>query len=130
MEVEFFDFSKHYAEVAGWWSRHKWPIIAPKMLPRTGIMVREEATNVCVGWIYCTDSTMCWLEFIVANPDAPGKLRFKALDLLIETLSGHAKDMGFEVVFSSLQHKGLMKKFVKAGYVKTDEGVTHFVRRF
>lgn len=130
MEVEFFNFSEHYAEVAGWWSKHKWPIIAPDTLSKLGIVVRDGEQNVCVGWLYRTDSTIAWLEFIVANPDASGKTRYKALDLLIETLTGHAKDLGFEAVFSSLQHHGLMKKFMKAGYVPTDTGITNMIRRF
>lgn len=130
MEISFFEYSKHYAEVAAWWSQHKWPIIPPGMLPKLGIVVAKEGQNICAGWIYRTDSTIAWLEFIVVNPKAPLKTKSKALDLLIDTLTIHAKNMGYEAVFSSLRHKGLMKKMTKFGYAKADEAMTNMVRRF
>jgi hypothetical protein len=130
MEVQFFDPSKHYVEVASWWSKRKWPIIPPDMLSKLGIVVQKDGENICAGWLYRTDSTVAWLEFIVANPGASGKMRYKALDLLIETLLGHAKNMGFEAVFSSLKHRGLMKKFEKAGFLPSDSGMTNMIRRF
>ena len=95
------------------------------MLPRVGAVV----DGVCAGFLYATDSKICWLEWIVGNPDSPHEIRAEGLNLLINELCAYAKKVGFEVVFTSSNHTRLMDRLDAAGFIKTDTNVTQLIRR-
>jgi len=112
--------------IAEWWKGHGWPVIPPPMLPRTGIIV----DGYCAGFLYRTDSAVAIFEWIVANPASDKIERAKALDTLIEAALAEAKSMGAVAVFTMAKHPKLLSRYEQHGFQRTDEGMTHMVRRF
>ena len=118
-------------DVHGWWEAHGWPALPLKLLPKLGVITEDDGHKYCAGWLYQTDSKVAILEWIVANPNAPRKPRSKAVDLVIETLCKHAKDLGFETIFSSLvpKQERLIKRYETQGFIVSDRDMTNVVKR-
>lgn len=114
----------NYPEVKQWWEGHKWPVIPFQMLPKTGYIIE----NVCAGWLYRSDSPICWVEWIISNPASEKIIRNESLNLLIDTLINKAKSEGFSHVFTSVKHPGLIKRYESHGFTIQDSNVTHMIR--
>lgn len=113
-----------YKTICSWWKEHEWPLIPLSFLPKTGIIVDDCAA----GFLYSTDSGLCWLEFVVVDKNSDKEKRRKALDVLILEASALAKTMGFSAMFSSLSHDGLINRYKKHGFQVTDKNMTNLIR--
>lgn len=123
MSIRLFN-SSDYEMLSSWWKQHEWPSIPLSFLPKIGIIVDD-----CVaGFIYSTDSKICWLEFIISDPKCEQKKRQDALNLLIQEASNTAKDLGYEVIFTLASHKGLIEKYKNNGFKVTDNNMTNLMR--
>lgn len=130
MRVLKFDHETHYPLAAEWWTRHKFGVLPVEFLPKNGLVIEaDDGTPVCLGFLYLTDSAMAWIEYIVANPDAPITVRSDAVDLLIESLVNLSKTLGVGCLFTSTTLRGLTKRYEKQGFVIGDRGTTQLVRR-
>lgn len=123
MNIRLFQPSD-YSLISSWWKDHEWPSIPLTFLPKTGIIVDDCA----VGFLYCTDSKICLLEFVLVDPNADKVRRRTALDVLINEASELAKELGFEAIFASLSHKGLIARYEKHGFKVTDQSTTNLIR--
>ena len=121
MEVRVVKYSD-YKELKEWWDFWKFPAPAIAALPKydeeltTGLMVSKDGVNICAGFLYETNSAICWVEFIVANPSVNKADRGIALDKLIQEFTIEAQTLGFGVIFASIKHPSLLDRYVKAGY--------------
>lgn len=115
-----------YETVSGWWRAHKWPQVPSNTLPPNGLIVDE----VCAGFLYCTDSPISWLEWVVADPTAPREKRDAALDTLIDSLIKVAKAAGRPIIFSSTKHPALAERYKRHGLEQTDVEMTNFIGSF
>lgn len=110
-----------YEKFCGWWKWHKFPAPPKDCLPNNALgglkVTGEDGIDVCVGFLFETNSKIAWLEFIVSNPDIKDKkTRKKALTDLIRYLTVHAQQKGFKAVFASLTSKSLIEKHLEIGY--------------
>lgn len=124
MNVRLFT-EKDYPIVCSWWKDHQWPSIPLSFLPKTGIIVDDCAA----GFLYCTDSKLCWLEFVVVDKSADKQRRRDALDLLISESIEIAKESGYMVMFSSVSHAGLIQRYKNHGFDVTDQNMTNLIKR-
>lgn len=121
MEVRVVKYSD-YEQLKGWWDSWKFPAPPITALPKyddentTGLMVVNEGVNICAGFLYETNSALCWVEFIVANPKSNKEERGVALKLLLKELSNEAKELGFGAIFASIKHPSLLNKYIEEGY--------------
>ena len=124
-----FSAHTHYEMIASWWRAHEWPVIPREALPGFGLVMFDENNNgICAGFLYKTDSTFAILEWVVGNPVYLKKPeRSEALDELIKGLIAHAKDYGYKLIFGYTKKDRLIKRYVDAGFTKTDEGMTHVI---
>lgn len=121
-----------YPVLCRWWSWFRFPPPPQDCLPgngTSGIMVMKDGVNICAGFIYFTNSKLCWLEFIVSNPDYREKDRVEAIQFLINELAGIAQRKGFKGVFSSIKNKNLIKHYEACNFQK-NENTTEFVKVF
>lgn len=112
-----------FAVINQWWIAHGWTMV-PSMLPRIGFVV----DGICAGFLYQTDSTFALLEWVISNPASEKESRRQGLDLLVEAAIREAKDLGFKVLYSTLKHPALIKRYENHGFVPTDTGMTALVR--
>jgi hypothetical protein len=128
MTPEVFEIAKHYPIVSDWWARRKWPVIPTESLTPNGIIVQNGDNYICAAWLYKTDSNLCWMEFFIGSPDASKRNLSNGLDMLIESLTALAKNMGFKFIFTSMSHKGLLGRMKKHGFNAMDSGMTNLIR--
>lgn len=122
--MRFIDLNNDYDTLSSWWKEYNWPVIPKDSLPKNGFII----DNTCAGFVYCTDSNIAWLEFIVANPRISRDERKAGLQNLLSGLTGLAKELGYAYVFTSTNHANLEERLVEMGYKVQDRNVTHLIR--
>lgn len=122
--MRFIDLETDYNTLSSWWKHYNFPVIPKDSLSKNGFII----DNTCAGFIYCTDSNIAWLEFIVANPSISRDQRQNGLIDLISGLTGLAKELGYSHVFTSTNHPNLEKLLVETGYTLQDRNVSHLMR--
>lgn len=126
--------TEDYPMLCRWWSWFRFPAPPIECLPSNGenslggAIVMNGKTEICAGFLYFTNSKMCWLEFIVSNPDYREKDRKEAIQYLIYELSEIAKRKGFKVVFTSVKHPSLIKHYSDCGYSNSGSNTTEMVK--
>ncbi len=120
-----FNPSTDYHTVCEWWRQHNWDCVPKDCLPVTGYIIDD----VCVGFLYKTDSKIAWLEYIVSNKNSDKEVRNKGLDKVIDTLINDAYESGFKALFTSVEHPALIERYAKHHFVSTDKNVTNMIRR-
>lgn len=106
-----FVLEQHFTEVLRWYQMFGETMI-PEALPKTGYIV----PGVAAGFLYRTDSSLCWLECLVANKDVPKEERNLALDAVVVALSQDAKKLGFKTLLGSTQLAAVVKRAQRLGW--------------
>ncbi len=130
MEISFikFDQAKHYETICSWWKAHKWDAIPLDALSDDGIVITSDGQPVCACWLYRTNSSICWVEWYVANPTAPRKIRNICIDKMIEISTSLAQMLGFKSVFSSVKVGRFIKRLEENDFIKSDQEMTNLIR--
>lgn len=115
-----------YDTVYTWWIKRGWKAPPLNMLPKTGFIVDK----VAACFLYSTDSDICVFELTISNPESKQKERDEALDGLIDMTSKYAQALGYKAMLTYTSHPKFMDRLEKHMFHKTDENMTHFVRRF
>lgn len=120
-----FKTDEHYDEVCRWWREHSnWDEPIPKeVLAPDGLVI----PGVCAGWIYHSEVAFSYMEWLVANPDQPGKVVYKGLRLLVDALKEKAYDKGKSMIYTSVKHEGLIRLYKKCGFIEGDTGMTNMI---
>ena len=110
---------KDYEQLLVWWKWFRFPAPPKEMLPENalgGVMVYENDINICAGFIYFTNSKMCWIEFIISNPEYKHKDRKLAVKLVIDSLCHLAKENSCKVAFTSVKNQSLLNIYLENGF--------------
>jgi hypothetical protein len=130
MEVRSYKTKLDYPYLVQWWKAYKdWIPIEEDFLPETGIMILEQGIPICAGFIYTSNSKLAWLEWIVADPTSDFQVRDDCLGVLLDELIKLAGELGAKAIFSAVKHERMIKRYGKVGFLKTDSGMSHFIRR-
>ena len=106
--------------LVGWWKDWGWQAPAKDFLPedgKGGLMVLDKGTPVCAGFLYITNSSVAWVEWIISNKKYE-KNRAEALDLLLDKLIVSTNKLNIKYVFATNDNKSLINKFVNKGFKK------------
>lgn len=118
-----------YNKIVEWWNYYKFTPPAETSLSTIGIMVSKEKENIVCGFLYVTNSDMCLVEFIVANPNVKDKeIRKEAIETCIKKLCEVAKDLKYRVAFTSLNNKSLEEKYVECGFKKGSTDCNEYIK--
>jgi len=102
-----------------WWKWWRWPKINRETLPLNGLgglMVYKGDIPIVTGFLYLTNSSATWLDWIVSNPEYKDKDRKEALELLIASLEDVAKAQGYSIIISLTRNIHLINTHKKLGY--------------
>lgn len=112
--------TKDYEKLTKWWEDWRWVPPAQDFLPEQGtggVMVSTHASDVCAGFLYFTNSKVCWLEFIVSNFEVKDKkIRKEAIQALIGALENIARQKGFKYIYTVVKNESLENAYKQAGY--------------
>ena len=100
MDIRLFDKNKDYDTLCQWWDDWDQPVHLPEALSDTGIIISKEGVDICMSFIYSTDSYICWMEFLVMNKRTTREQRKGVLRKMFETLLEKSKLMGFKIVMT------------------------------
>ena len=122
--------SKEYDDLIStallWWEFWKFPPPSKEFLPVNMICAYNESGPCCIGFLYCTDSKISWLEWIVVNPKSEKADRAQAIEMVLSSAKILSSALGFGTIFTTSKHQNLNKKLEKK-YKQTDVGVTHYI---
>lgn len=115
-----------------WWEDWKWTAPAKDFLPDNGmggLIVYDGETPVCAGFMYATNSSACWVDWIISNKDYTDKEGRKlALRLLIETLTNAATLSGSKYIYALIKNQHLTKVYEELGYIKGDSYTSEMIK--
>jgi hypothetical protein len=124
-----------YKTLSDWWTFWWGKPVERYALPddlSEGILILKNDIPICSGFIYRTSSSsLFWIEFIISNNEIKDKeLRDSSLDYLLQVLLELCKRAGAKTIFTSVKHPSLIKKYIKNGFTKGDDGMTNFIYNF
>lgn len=94
----------------------------PGWLPRIGYWV----PGVLSGFLYRTDSGVCFLESLVANPETTREERTEAMHAVSAAVASHARELGYQYLLGSSTIPTVTQAARDAGYVVQEGSYAHF----
>ena len=85
---------KDYDILTGWWKWWRWSIPEKDFLPgnaTSGLMIEKNNIPIVAGFIYTSNSSLCYLDWIISNPKYREKDRKQAIELLISEAENKMK---------------------------------------
>ena len=118
--------SSDYDEtLVGWWKDWDWQAPPRDFLPDDGaggIMVLDEDEPICAGYVYITNSSVAWVDWIISSKTYNKKPnRKEAISFLIEELTSICENkLQAKFVYALIKHNGLIETYKKLGYTEGD----------
>ena len=98
MDIKEFNKESDYEELCDWWRDWGLSVHSKDALSENGIIISKDNVNICVGFIYSTDSYITWFEFITINKKTTKQQREGVLEKLGSVMVEKAKSMGFKLI--------------------------------
>lgn len=114
-----------YLQIFEWGLRHNIGALSKNSLPATGLII----DGIAVGFLYQTDSDICYLENLISNPDSNKEERLEAVNLIINGLIEKAKELKFKTVYSHTTLNSVIEHAFKNGYEIKNLNTVCMVRR-
>lgn len=115
-----------------WWKDWKWDAPQKDFLPDNGtggLMVLDDEEPVCAGFLYVTNSSVAWVDWIVSSKTYRKKpQRKEAIELLIETLTNVCERNEKKYIYALIKHSGLINTYEKFGYIKGDTYTSEMIK--
>lgn len=116
-----------------WWSDWKWTAPPKDFLPQNGtggILVLDEETPICAGFLYATNSSICWVDWIISNKQYRKKpQRTQAIFVLLNKLTEMGSNLGFEYSYALIKHKPLIEKYESMGYIQGENYQIEMIKK-
>lgn len=127
MKVDLFNLDKDYNIVEKWWKDHSMDPVPKEVLTKFGFMAYNEKYPIAAYWLFpIIGSELCMHLFFISNPDSTKEERDEALDLLMYTVHGAAKDMGFTKLMTTTSLKTIEDRLLKHNYMLGDTNNKQF----
>lgn len=126
--VRKFNPDQDYFNVCEWWKAREWTPAPLDHLPNTGLIVESPTKKFAAAWLFMTTTGFAWLEYVVTNPTAKMKDRYKAVDMLIGEMVKTSDMSGVKTIITSLKTNGLKKMYRKHGFGFEEPNMTNLYR--
>ena len=118
--------------LVGWWKEWGWEAPPKDFLPNDGaggMIVFDDDTPICAGFLYMTNSKASWIDWIISSKTYTDREKRKyAISLLISTLTGLSKDMGNKYAYALIKHDNLIKTYQSLGYIKGESYQSEMIK--
>jgi hypothetical protein len=119
--------SSDLAILADWWGFYHKTEYPVDLLSDIGIAVTRNGEPVAAGFLYETNSKMCFSDFCIVNPELPKKERDLAIKTLMYGIVRLAGVRGYKAIFVHARIPKLKARLSDFGFVPLGE-VTYFGR--
>ena len=102
-----------------WWIKNGYPHNPEfEYLPDNGLggFVIEKDKQIAVAYIYHTNSSIAYIDFLIANPEYKNKDRFELITILIDKCVQTAIKEGATCVWAMTNSNGIIKRCQELGY--------------
>jgi hypothetical protein len=117
-----------------WWKDWGFTPPSKEFLPENGaggIMIMDDGIDVCAGFIYLTNSSVSWVDWIISDKGyRRNPKRREALSLLILTLTNICKNIGNKYVYALIKNDALINLYEDLGYTKADTHTKELIKTF
>jgi hypothetical protein len=96
---------KDIETINGWYRARQQPELNKYLFPDTGFFIE----NVAVGFLYRTDSCLCFLDGYVCSPSSTKEQRAAAFEKITHMLIRVAKDQGYTRILAYTKSPGIKK---------------------
>lgn len=117
MKVVPYVREEHYEQVRGWMRLWKQDM-PPTALPRNGFIIPGKAA----GFLYLTDSSIAWIESLVAAPGLSREERSQAVDAIVTAVIERARELGVEMLMGYTHLDAVVQRAVRLGFMHVAEG--------
>jgi hypothetical protein len=118
--------------LVGWWQQWGWEPPQKDFLPndgKGGIIVYDDETPVCAGYMYLTNSKVAWVDWIISNKEYTKKPQRKdAIKLLVSALTEICKNTGSKYVYALIKNQSLIGTYEELGYIKGDSYTSEMIK--
>jgi hypothetical protein len=108
--------------LVGWWQDWGFSVPPKEFLPvdaLCGMIVYDDDTPVCAGFIYFTNASVAWIDWVISNKQYRKKPhRSEAINKLVDSLTDVAKYSGFKFAYALIKNDKLVSRYEKLGYTK------------
>lgn len=107
-----------YPTIVGWWQGWGWKKVPPlSSLPtRTGLVIEYDNKPVIAGFIYITEVSFSFINWLVSDKTITDKeVRKQCLNALTSGLIEMAKENGKDIVFTCTSNPFLVRNFKQHG---------------
>lgn len=127
--------STDYDEIlTTWWSDWGWESPKKDFLPddgEGGLIVYDGDEPICAGFIYVTNSKVCWVDWIISSKQYRKKPeRKQALNMLVESLTELCQNTGAKHIYALIKNQSLINVYEEAGYIKADNYNLEMIKSF
>jgi len=132
MDIRWLENGDYENTLVKWWADFDFTAPPKELLPDNGLggaMVFNEDSEICAGFLYQTNSKIAWVEFIISNKEYRGSDRGEAIEYLINVLSIKAKELGYTSIYTSLNHKVLIERYKRCGFIASSQNCTEMVKK-
>src|SRR5262245_1369230 len=117
-----------YQTISQWWQARQWPTIPRSSLPKSGFMGFIDGKPILAAYLYATDSDIGLFEWVISAPDSKPEERDAAFQAVAESIFEKAKEKGLRALFSYTSQPNLSKRFLRVGFIKTDDNISNFLK--
>jgi hypothetical protein len=118
--------------LVGWWKQWGWEPPKRDFLPndgKGGIIVYDDDTPICAGFMYLTNSKVAWVDWIISNKEYTNKLqRRDAIKLLVSALTEICKKSGSKYSYALIKNESLIGMYEELGYIKGDSYTNEMIK--
>jgi len=123
-----------YDEIlVGWWEQWGWMPPQRDFLPNNGtggVIVYDNETPICAGFMYITNSKAAWVDWIISNKEYTKKPQRKdAIKLLVSALTNICKETGNKYIYALIKNESLINTYQEIGYVKGSTYTTEMIKK-
>lgn len=113
-----------YEQISSW--QHARGLNMPESgyLSNIGFIIPNKAS----GFLYTTNSNICHLEMLIANPSINKKDRDEALDLIVTAVIDTATNLGFKVITSTTTIEAVKQRSELHGFY-SEESHTLLIKK-
>ena len=116
-----------------WWKDWRWTPPSKDFLPEDGeggFIVYDKDIPVCAGYIYITNSSVGWCDWIISNFNYKDKTnRKKALNELIKILTHTLKLSDCKYSYALIKSDSLIERYKENGYIEGDKYTKEMIKK-
>lgn len=118
--------------LVNWWKDWRWAPPPKDSLPLNGTygyMVSKDDIDICAGFLYTSNSSIAFCEFVISNFHYKDKESRKgAIVFLIDSLCKAAKLDGYKYVWTCVKNPSLIKSYEQNDFLTSSPNCLEMIK--